>query len=352
MSNRYTNYYGCGSCHQNPCSCNIGSQNNCHSCTPNCTGCPEQIKDFCVFYTGSNLPCLGVNTGTTLNTIIKAIDTKLCSITPPTANFPTLSIVDSACSTNYTFNSITTTVPKKPTIILNSNQNGDNNFSYTPSSYCVGDVSIDFDGRANYTRTTGVAPAFDFNIKGDRTVAAEKLDFPELAFNTNPTFAPYTLILNKPYLGNTFNAVAGDELVFKVSILLNNNRISIPSPVGNYDTTVGIYLGTQAIAAVAGINISAPVLLDIEVTAIRVNNTTIRTITRNTLTTFSGSSGVLSGIGLGNDYYTSVYYNKLTITPDLDTFSLSPIINVFTNSASLSGLEYKILYSKISLNKF
>lgn len=87
----YSNYYyGCNSCYNNPCSCNTGQQNGCYnqqnSCTPNCTACPTQVKDFCVFYTGNTLPCTGITTGNTLNTIVKALDAKLCNITPPSGN--------------------------------------------------------------------------------------------------------------------------------------------------------------------------------------------------------------------------------------------------------------------------
>jgi len=351
MYNGYTNYYyGCNTCHQSPCNCTISHQNS--HCNTQCTGCKEQIKDVCVFYSGNNLSCLGITTGATLNTIINAINTKLCTISPPTGGLPTLAITDSSCNTLFSYNGTSTTIPKKPTIVLNSNQNGDNNFSYTPASYCVGDISIDFDGRANYTRIAGNAPSFDFNIKGDRIVSAEKVDFPEFAFNTNPNSSPYILTVPKAYLGNSFNAVNLEELVYKTTILINNNRVSIPSPVDNYDTTVGIYLGTQPVAAVAGINISAPVLLEIEITATRTSNTTLRTITRSKLSTFSGSAGVTSGQGIGNEYYTSTFYNKLTITPDLNTFNLSQTITVQTATASLSGLEYKVLYGKVTLNKF
>ena len=73
-------YSCCSSCHHYPCSCNIFYNQG--SCTPSCTGCDSQIQDYCVFYTGAYLPCLGITTGATLNTALQAIDSKLCISAP------------------------------------------------------------------------------------------------------------------------------------------------------------------------------------------------------------------------------------------------------------------------------
>lgn len=84
MYTGYSNYYyGCNQCHSTPCRCTIEQQRN---CTTFCEGCPTQLKDICVFYTGNNLSCVGITTGNTLNQIVKAIDSKICSIIPPSGD--------------------------------------------------------------------------------------------------------------------------------------------------------------------------------------------------------------------------------------------------------------------------
>jgi len=54
------------------------------SCSPSeCYGCPQQVTGNCVFYRGNTLPCTGITTGQTLNSILQTIDTAICNITTP-----------------------------------------------------------------------------------------------------------------------------------------------------------------------------------------------------------------------------------------------------------------------------
>ena len=66
---------------------------NPYSCGPSpwspphnsCFGCLQQYDAACVFYKGSTLSCTGMTTGKTLDVILQALDTKICSISNPSA---------------------------------------------------------------------------------------------------------------------------------------------------------------------------------------------------------------------------------------------------------------------------
>lgn len=63
-------YCGCGTCGSNPCSCDP------------CTNPQSDItrQSSYIIYTGASLPCLGIDTNDTLETIIQKIEEKFCAL--------------------------------------------------------------------------------------------------------------------------------------------------------------------------------------------------------------------------------------------------------------------------------
>lgn len=83
------NFFSCNSCGCNECV--HPESRTCNRCNqvvtiPTqitnslCTGCLTTVAGSCTYYSGTTTPCLGITTGTTLDNVIKAIDTKICSI--------------------------------------------------------------------------------------------------------------------------------------------------------------------------------------------------------------------------------------------------------------------------------
>jgi len=74
---------GCSSSH----TCNCGSCNSCNnnsSCCDPCNeqpcGCAVELDMACIRYSGSNLDCVGLTTGETLEQLVVSLDNKMCDL--------------------------------------------------------------------------------------------------------------------------------------------------------------------------------------------------------------------------------------------------------------------------------
>lgn len=80
----------CYKCHSFPCQCHRHNH-----CNDDCSGCLTNTKGNCVFYTGSNLDCLGVTKGDNLSEILVNLNSLVCDLVPPSGIFTTLTTCNS-----------------------------------------------------------------------------------------------------------------------------------------------------------------------------------------------------------------------------------------------------------------
>ena len=348
----------------------------CPTCGP-CAqvGCLQSITTDCVVTT-MPYPCLG-NTAinTNLTTVLNNINSILCNI--PTGNTCQVKVTESDPCCDYLSNKITSsslviTTPTntetgcvtlnlevskttRPTIYLNSNQNGTDNFSIplpTPP-LVTGDVVVDFDGKVSYSHATAT-PTFDFNIKGNRTVFVDTNLFAKYAYNNNPVTGSYSIAPPKHYLGDSFNSQNFEELVYETEILYNCDEVVVPAPTTNYDTIVSYYLN-----GFGGVVINAypttPIFKVVtKLTVRRVSNTSAIFI--HELKIIPGTVVTTSYGGYFGGYESSAIdltiFGTVVIGTSLDVDALTYEIQAKTAVSSIDGLKYQILDSKITLNKF
>jgi len=259
----------------------------CNQFIPGCNipdpcGCPIFLKSDCVYYSGSTTPCLGIQTNSNLTNIIKAIDLKLCAISPPTSgvcpitvtgttNQINVSTTGSGCSTNYQVGLSSTVTGEISTIqsqissistFLNTavnciTTNTPQNLTITgPTSNCI---NIDFVAPAS--GVTGVL----YSDYSDSTTN-------NTSWSTVKTYnvSPNTLSIN------------GDELVIK-------SRFTCASPISPPGTPprVRIQFNGVTILLVSNFDISNLNMMDWEISIVRISNTTV-----NILLTYTGNTDI------------------------------------------------------------
>ena len=341
-------------------------------CPPNYS-CPQGlINSGCVIYNGPTLSCLGIPSGSPLNTLITAMET-LCLNTPSDACQVKVDVNDTCC--DYLVNKISSStltisvinpsgcaklniennVAERPTIYLNSNQNGTDSYSIPLPSppLTTGDVVIDFDGRALYSHATNT-PTFDFNIKGNRTVFVDDALFSKYSYDNNPNTAPYSLTPPKHYLGDNFNSENFEELLYETEIIYNCDSVATPAPSSNYETVVAYYLNGFGGIVVNGFPTSPTFKIDTKLTLRRVSNTTAIFI--HELKLIPGFYFVASYGGYFLGSQTSAIeisiFGNVDIVTSLDVDALTYKLNAYTSVDVLDGLKYQVLNGKITLNKF
>lgn len=347
----------------------------CPSCQPcNQNGCLASITTDCVL-TQVPYPCLQLSQGSTLTAVLAAMNTLLCA-TPSVSSCQVKVNTEDACcgdlASKITSSSLTITtlvdgagcvtlnieapstpVTTRPTIYLNSNQNGTDNYSIAlPSPPLVtGDTVVDFDGRVRYSHATA-SPTFDFNVKGNRVVFSDNAPFAKYPFDTSGTLGVYTITPPKKYLGNNLNGLQGEELVYESVILVNCNSTQIPDPVANYDTSVDFYLGVTMLSQIADMGISSPKLLRIRLVIRRTSNT-VATFTHDIdFLTASAGMGGIGFVSVSFPQASITTYGTLPLATDLDTDPLVHKMIVHNLVSTTSGLEFQVVSSKITLNKF
>ena len=350
----------------------------CPTCNPCLSvGCLQTITTDCVVTTAS-YPCIGNSAiGTNLTAILGTLNSLVCNISNQcqvkvssldqccdylgakvTSLGSTVTITtpinpNTGCQT-LNLEVATTPTNTSPVVILNSNQDGTPSYSIPlPSPFTTGDLIVDFDGQASNS-IANATPTFDFNLKGNRVVFVDSTIFTKYTYDSTTTTGVYSIQPPKFYLGNLMNAQVGEDFTYEITLVVNCNNISIPEPTSNYLTDLIVYIGSAAVLA-SSMSTSpvSPTYFKLKLEIKRITNTSGLVICY--LDLYSGGA-FFSGGGhtllTGTPTVSELNYFELTPTTSFDVDTLPLKLVLSTSTSALSGLQFQIVDSKITLNKF